>query len=104
MAADADRSPNETDCESLTVIVTNRDGLHARPSLAIVQTVGKYDAHVTVHKGSQCANASSALDLLSLGAAQGTELVLTATGPDSQQVLAELQLLFANEFGVTYDD
>ena len=90
--------------KSITVVVTNRDGLHARPSLAIVNTVGRYQANVTVQKGSQAGDASSVLDMMSLAATQGTELVLSATGPDAVEVLETLDRLFADEFGVSYSD
>ena len=60
-----------------TVTVTNRHGLHARPSVIIVKTVQKYDAQVTIRRGNQIVDAASILDLLSLGAAtrHGTYLV-----------------------------
>jgi phosphocarrier protein len=89
---------------SRTVVVTNRDGLHARPCSAIVDTVGRHRANVTVQKGSQAVDASSILDLMSLAASQGTELVLSATGPDAVEVLEALVRLFADEFGVSYTD
>ena len=92
------------DIQSKTVVVTNRDGIHARPTMAIVNAVGKYRARVTIRKGDQAGDASSAIDVLSLGATQGTELVLSATGPDASQVLEALDRLFAQEFGVSYSD
>ena len=84
--------------------VTNRHGLHARPALVIVKTVKKYDAQVTVHKGSQIVNAASIFDLLSLGAAQGTELILSASGPQAEEVNEALAQHFADEFEVDYKD
>lgn len=89
---------------SRTVVVTNRHGLHARPCSAIADLVAEHQANVTVQKGSQTVDASSTLDLLSLGASQGTELVLLATGPDAAEVLETLVRLFADEFGVSYAD
>ncbi len=89
---------------SIKVIVTNRDGLHARPSVAIVNTVSKYRASVTIRKGDQTVDASSTIDVLSLAATQGTELVVTAMGPDALEVLEALDGLFATEFGVSYSD
>ena len=87
-----------------TVVVTNRHGLHARPCLAIVNTVGRYQAKVTVQKGRQTVDASSVPNLMSLAATQGTELVLSASGPDAAEVLEALVRLFAAEFGVRYTD
>jgi len=89
---------------SRTVVVSNRHGLHARPCSAIVDMVGRHRANVTVQKGSQTADGASVLDLMALAASQGTELVLSATGPDAAEVLEALDHLFATEFGVAYTD
>jgi phosphotransferase system HPr (HPr) family protein len=87
-----------------TVTVTNRHGLHARPSLVIVKAVRKYDARVTIHRGNQIAEATSVLDLLSLGAVQGTKLLVSAKGPQAKEVIAALLRLFDAEFEVDYED
>jgi phosphocarrier protein len=85
-----------------TVVVTNRDGLHARPCSVIARTVWKYRANVTIRKGNRSVDASSVLDLMSLAAGRGTKLVLSATGPEAAEVLETLGRLFADEFGVSY--
>jgi phosphotransferase system HPr (HPr) family protein len=87
-----------------TVAVTNLHGLHARPAVVIVKTVKKYDANVTICRGNQIIDASSILDLLSLGAAQGTELVLSAKGRQAEEVIEALAQLFDAEFEVDYKD
>ncbi len=84
-----------------TVTVTNVDGLHARPCVAIVKTVSKHQAQVTIHKGSQSVDAGSILDLLSLGATQGTELVLAATGDEAEEALNAVAGLFDETTEVT---
>lgn len=82
------------------VTIVNPTGLHARPSLAIVNTVRKYQSQVTVRKDDQVVNAGDILQLLTLGATQGTELVLSAKGPDAEEVLAALAELFAQGLGM----
>ena len=84
------------------VVVTNRHGLHARPCLAIVNTVKERDANVTVRKGSQIADASNFHALMCFAATQGTELVLSATGPEAESVINRLANLFTDEFGISY--
>jgi len=81
-----------------TVTVNHELGLHLRPCSAIVSTVGKHQAEVFVRKVSQSVNAASILGLLSLDAAPGTELVLTATGAEAQQALDAVTGLFASDF------
>lgn len=87
-----------------TVTITNPHGLHARPAVVIVKTVKKFDAKVTVRRGNQAVDAANILDLLSLGASQGTELVLSASGPQAEEVLSALVHLFDVEFEVDYAD
>ncbi len=83
-----------TETRTRTVTVTNVDGLHTRPCVAIVKTVSRHQAHVTIQKGTQSVDAASVMDLLSLAATQGTELVLTATGAEAERTLEAVAGLF----------
>lgn len=85
------------------VVVLNPAGLHARPSLAIVQTVRGSKSNVEIRSPRGAVNAGDILQVLGLGATQGTELVLSAAGPDADEVLDRLADMFANQFGVTPD-
>ena len=82
------------------VIVLNPAGLHARPSLAVVEAVRGSQSKVEVRTPRQTVDAREILQLLGLGATQGTELVLTATGPDAEEILDRLTDLFADRFGL----
>ena len=83
---------------SRTVLVTNQHGLHARPCLAIVKTVARYQANVTVRKGSQSVDAASILELLSLAAAPGAELILSAAGAEAEEALQAVAGLCSGAF------
>ncbi len=88
------------DSATRKVVVLNPAGLHARPSLAVVQTVRRCRSKVEVCTPRQNVDAGDILQLLSLGASQGTELVLSASGPDAEEVLDQLVDLFTNRFGL----
>jgi phosphotransferase system HPr (HPr) family protein len=62
---------------------------------AIVETVGRFQARVTIHKNNDVRDASSMLALMTLAAVQGTELILSARGPESEEVLESLVELLA---------
>jgi phosphotransferase system HPr (HPr) family protein len=83
------------------VVVARPAGIHARPSLVIAQTVARFRSQVQIQCDDRKADARSILDLLSLGAGQGQELVLTANGPDEEQVLDALEQCFQNDFGLS---
>ncbi|MGA2253116.1 MAG: HPr family phosphocarrier protein [Thermoguttaceae bacterium] len=93
-----------TETFTRVVTVTNPHGLHARPANAIVKTVRKYDAQVTIHKGGQIADATSIFDLMSLGATQGTELLLSAKGRQAEDAIEALAQQFDAEFGIEYKE
>lgn len=73
-----------------TVRVTNPDGLHLRTCEAVARVASAFRAEATVSRGEKRANAESVLDLMALGAEEGTELHLEASGPDSVGLLDAL--------------
>jgi len=68
-----------------------------------VQTVRASQSKVEVQAPRETVNAGDILQLLGLGAVQGTKLTFTATGPDAQQVLDTLADLFEHRFGLCGD-
>lgn len=83
---------------SRKVKIVNRLGIHARPASLLVKTAGRYDADVSIEKNGSRVSAKSMMGLLTLEASHGTELLLTACGSDAEQVLDELEALFASGF------
>jgi phosphotransferase system HPr (HPr) family protein len=73
------------------VIITNPQGLHMRPMQAFVTLATQFQSTVQVSKEQdQRVDGKSMWGLLSLGAEQGTELLLEVCGPDQQQALEAL--------------
>lgn len=56
------------------------------------------DVEVELVKGEMRANAMDVLQMAALGAAQGEELRLEASGPEAETVLDELVRLIASHF------
>jgi phosphocarrier protein len=79
--------------------IINRKGLHARASAKFVQTVERYDSDVTVTRCSETVGGRSIMGLLTLGAAQGTTITVTAKGPDAKACLDGIAALLENRFG-----
>jgi len=77
------------------VTITNPQGFHMRPATMFAQLAGKFKSTVTVHKGDQKSNGKSPLELMVLGADQGTELVLEVSGSDAQAALEALAKLLS---------
>ena len=64
--------------------------LHARPAANFVRTAMGFAADVRVAAGDREVDAKSLLSVLALGAKGGTELRLTASGPDAATALDAL--------------
>lgn len=70
------------------VTICNAKGLHARASAKLVKAVNPFDAEVQVGKDGQSVDARSIMGLLMLGAGKGSDLTITADGPDAEAALA----------------
>ena len=79
--------------------IINRRGLHARASAKFVQTVERFDADVTVTRCGETVGGRSIMGLLTLGAAMGTRIAVTAVGQDAETCLDAIEALLANRFG-----
>ena len=90
--------------ESVTLLVRNRLGLHARPAARFVMTAGRYEADIRLFKGDKSANGKSINQVAILGVRRGDEIVVTATGPDAAAALVALQNLAADNFGDKDED
>jgi phosphotransferase system HPr (HPr) family protein len=80
------------------VVVSNPQGLHARPAEVFVKTASQFQAKIEVVKEGRRVDGKSILSILTLAAVKGTELHLEATGPDAQSALDALAELFKHNF------
>ena len=79
--------------------IINRRGLHARASAKFVQTVERFGSDVTVTRCGETVGGRSIMGLLTLAAAQGTSIMVTAKGQDAADCLQAIDDLLANRFG-----
>ena len=83
---------------SRTVIVGNPQGLHLRPIERFAKLASQFDAQIEVINDTIRADGKSILNILTLGAAQGTCLVLEAVGPDAERALEALANFVEHDF------
>jgi phosphocarrier protein len=79
--------------------IVNKKGLHARASAKFVQTVEKFDAQVTVTRGSETVGGTSIMGLMMLSAATGTEIVIEAKGKQAAEAMEAIVELVTGGFG-----
>ena len=85
-----------------TFTVRNENGLHARPSTVLVQTLKPFTAKINVEnldRGTTPANAKSTMKVVALGASKGARLRFVAEGEDAQQAIETLAKAFESGLG-----
>jgi phosphocarrier protein len=80
------------------LLVQNKMGIHARPAAMIVRVTNKFKSEVYVEKEEEQVNGKSIMGLMMLAAAKGSTVKFVATGIDAEQMLTELEALFAKKF------
>jgi phosphocarrier protein len=81
-----------------TVVVTNPQGLHARPADLFVKLASRYESTIEVIKDGERVDGKSILAILTLAAVQGTNLRIEANGPDAEAALQALTELIVRDF------
>ena len=84
---------------SRTVIVTNPSGLHLRAAVAIAKVARAFQATVELVKNHHRVDGKEVLQIITLGAESGSELILEAAGPDAEQAVAAVAQTFLENFG-----
>jgi phosphocarrier protein HPr len=73
-----------------TVVIRNPQGLHMRPAMMFARIATRYRSNVTVRAKDRAVNGKSLLNLMTLAALPGTELVLEVSGEDAAAALPVL--------------
>ncbi|MEM7681463.1 MAG: HPr family phosphocarrier protein [Planctomycetota bacterium] len=81
------------------ITIQNRNGLHARPAMQLVDTASRFSARVKVHKGAQAVDAKSIMQVLMLAATHGAVLQVSAEGDDAEQAVQAVRELVDSRFG-----
>lgn len=78
--------------------IASSSGLHARPAQLFVKAARETGIPVRIRReGRDAVDAGSILGVMGLGAAQGTEVILSAEGPGADDALERLvQLIETN--------
>lgn len=80
------------------VTIRNQRGLHARAAARFVKLAWEFDAEITVAKNGTEVSGRSIMGLMMLAAGPGTEIRLSAAGPDGVAALEALAALVDGGF------
>ncbi|MDD3095389.1 MAG: HPr family phosphocarrier protein [Candidatus Neomarinimicrobiota bacterium] len=85
---------------SKEVTILNKQGLHARPATALVNTASTFKSDIFISRDEKKVNGKSILGLLVLAAEHGARLTIEADGPDEEDAVAALAALVTDHFGM----
>ena len=72
------------------VVLQHEAGLHARPAADFVKAASGFTATISVQADAKRANAKSIIQVMGLGARQGTTITISAEGADEAEAVAAL--------------
>lgn len=81
------------------VRIRNKMGMHVRPATAVADAARRFSATIQLVKDGQPVDAKSCIELLTLAAVQGTELLVRAQGSDALQAVQAVADLIDSGFG-----
>jgi phosphotransferase system HPr (HPr) family protein len=103
--AAGERTTMKAEPQRRNVVIRNPNGLHIRPAAALVEAARRFQSQVAILRGDLRVDAKRGImDLFMLGAEEGTELTLEATGPDADEALDVLAEILAGPGSPPEDD
>jgi len=89
---------------SRKVTIINDLGIHARPAAMIAKLAQKADKTVWIDSGDNKADASSIIDILSIGGHKGSILMLEVESENDIHIIDSILQLIKNGFGENIDE
>jgi len=84
---------------SKSVIITNELGLHARAAAKIAKLAVQAEEIIWIIKDGEKVDASSIIDILTLGCSKGTMIKITTDNESDRDVLNDIVMLVEKGFG-----
>jgi len=79
--------------------ISNKLGLHARPSAQLTQAASRFASDIHISRGSRRVNAKSIMGVMMLAAGQGSTVTVEAEGEDAEQAVQAIGQLIDSGFG-----
>ncbi len=79
-----------------SLIIKNKLGLHTRAASKLVQHASRYGSDISITANNKTVSAKSIMELMLLAASKGTKIILTISGDDEIEAMADLESLINN--------
>lgn len=86
------------DRQTQTVLVQNPNGLHIRPASLVATEAMRYESQITLELEGYTVDAKAALQIMTLGARQGSTITVAASGADASQAVQKITELIGAYF------
>ena len=85
--------------KQIELVIQNKTGLHARPAKVLVTLAKQFKSDISLqHKGKR-ANAKSMVSVLTLGAVNGSDIIVQANGVDEEKAITEIESAIRSGLG-----
>ena len=76
--------------KEFTYVITDPEGIHARPAGALVKAAASFSSKITIGKDGKDVDAKRIFGIMGLAAKQGHEITLKAEGEDEDAAIEAL--------------
>lgn len=78
-------------------IITEPEGIHARPAGMLLKKAREYKSKITITSGEKSSDATRLIQVMAMSIKSGTEVTVAAEGDDEEQAIADMKEFFENE-------
>lgn len=75
-------------------VITDPEGIHARPAGLLVKKAAEFQSKVTIDKAGKAVDAKRILGVMGLGVKKGEEVTVAADGEDEAAAIEALEAFF----------
>ncbi|MDD3141848.1 MAG: HPr family phosphocarrier protein [Lachnospiraceae bacterium] len=78
--------------KELKYVITDREGIHARPAGQLVKEANKFESAIKIGKGEKSADAKRIFGVMGLAAKKDEEIFMSAEGSDEAAAIEALEV------------
>lgn len=80
--------------EKFAYVITNPEGIHARPAGMLVKAALQFQSSVILEKGDRTGDAKRIFSVIGLGVKMGDEVIVTIEGADEDAAASAIKEFF----------
>ena len=80
--------------KTFNYVITDEQGVHARPAGILVKEAKKYASKITISAGGKNAEATKLMAIMSMGVKKGHTVTVTVEGDDEEAAAAAMEEFF----------